>query len=194
MLLGEPRARARTRGRDARRPPEKDIICETAQAVVRVPDFNALRDIFRLGRDPDARRFFFHLEALPASRVAGLIRHHRKQQERNGLSCWPAYRKADGAFVFELRHSEFAGGIGFTAAVMPAYRGTPLVKEICRAVLGYGFSRGGFERIVALVEPDNLAAQKFLTKLGFRHLQDVPAPNEVTLKLYEVRRDSLQRD
>jgi uncharacterized protein YjbI with pentapeptide repeats/RimJ/RimL family protein N-acetyltransferase len=176
-------------------PPEKGLICETAQAVVRVPDFTALRDICRLGRDHDARRFFFHLKALPASRVAGLIRHHRKQQEQNGLSCWPAYRKTDGAFVglFELCPSEFAGGIGFTVAVMPAFRGNPLVKEICRAVLGYGFSRGGFDRIVALVEPDNLVAQKFVTKLGFRHLHDVSAPNEVTLNLYEVRRNSLNR-
>jgi uncharacterized protein YjbI with pentapeptide repeats/RimJ/RimL family protein N-acetyltransferase len=176
-------------------PPAKDRICETTQAVVRVPDFTALRDICRLGRDLDARRFFFHLEALPASRVAGLIRYYRKQQEQIGLSCWPAYRKTDGAFVglFELRPSELAGGTGFTVAVMPAFRGNPLVKEICRAVLGYGFSRGGFDRIVALVEPDNLVAQGFVTKLGFRRLHDVSAPNEVTLHLYEVRRNSLKR-
>lgn len=176
-------------------PPPKDLICESAQAVVRVPDLTALRDICRLGRDPDARRFFFHLEALPASRVAGLIRYHRMQQEQFGLSCWPAYRKTDGAFVglFELHPSEFAGGIGFAVAVMPAFRGNPLVKEICRAVLGYGFSRGGFDRIVALVEPDNLVAQQFATKLGFRRLDDVSAPNDVTLNLYEVRRNSLKR-
>jgi uncharacterized protein YjbI with pentapeptide repeats/RimJ/RimL family protein N-acetyltransferase len=176
-------------------PPEKEFVCETPQAVVRLPDFSALRDICRLGRDYDARRFFFHLESLPAGRAAGLIRYHKQQQERNGLSRWPAYRKTDGAFVglFELYPYELAGGVGFTVAVMPAFRGDPLVKEISRAVLGYGFSRGGFERIVALVEPANLAAQKFLTKLGFRHLRDVPAPNELTLNLYEVRRNSLHR-
>lgn len=174
-------------------PPERGLIFETARAVVRAPDFAALRDVCRLGRDPDARRFFFHLETLPASRAAALIRRHRMQQERNGLSCWPAYRKTDGAFVglFELRPSELAGGIGFTVAVMPAFRGDPLVKEICRAVLGYGFSRGGFDRIVALVEPDNLVAQKFVTKLGFRRLRDVSAASGVTLNLYEVRRDTL---
>lgn len=177
-------------------PPERDFVCETARAVVRFPNFDALRDICRLGRDADARRFFFHLEALPASRVAGLLRHQRKQQERDGLSCWPAYRKTDGAFVglFELRPSELAGGVGFRVAVTPAFRGHPLVKEISLAVLGYGFSRGGFDRIVALVEPDNLAAQKFVTKLGFRRLRDVSAPNELTLNLYEVHRNSLNTD
>lgn len=174
-------------------PPERGLICESAHAVVRAPQLAALRDICRLGRDADARRYFFHLDALPADRAAGLIRHHRQRQEQNGLSCWPAYRKTDGAFVglFELCPSELAGGVAFRSAVMPAFRGDPLVKETCRAVLGYGFSRGGFERIVALVEPDNLAAQKLVTKLGFQRLHDVSAPNEVTLNLYEVRRNSL---
>ena len=173
--------------------PPEGLVCETAHAVVRAPDMGSLRDVCRLGRDPGARRFFFRLNGLPADRAAALIRYHRKAQEETGLSCWPAYRKADDAFVglFALHQSELVGGIGFTAAVMPEFRGDGLVKEISRAVLGYGFSRGGFDRIVALVDPENLAAQRFAEKLGFRRLDDVIAPNGVTFNLYQVRRSAL---
>jgi RimJ/RimL family protein N-acetyltransferase len=52
------------------------------------------------------------------------------------------------------------------------YWGQGIATEAARAVIDLGFRRLGFERLIALVEPDNLASRRVCDKLGFRTVRE----------------------
>lgn len=53
--------------------------------------------------------------------------------------------------------------------LLPAYWGQGLATEACRAVLDYGRTRLGIGRIMALVDPENVASVRILEKLGLKN-------------------------
>ena len=181
--------------RASRMPMNPAIVLETNGARLRAPTMTRLSDLRRLSEDPESRRYMFSNQKLSDNQLKALIHHHRLRQKRTGLSCWPAYRKSDRAFIglFELQESELVAGVEINVAVVPNFRGDPLVKEVYQAVLGMGLSRLGLKRIVGLVAQDNLAAQKFAERMGFRYLHDVLVRNIVALRLYEIGKDDLRR-
>lgn len=169
------------------------VILELPDAVLRTPDGFRLRDLRAITRDPEARRFAYWGMELPDARLKAMVHHYRLRQKRKGFSAWPAFRKSDRAFigVFELAESEVAGGVEINVAVMPGFRGDPLVKELYRAVLSLGFSRLGLERILGVVDAGNAAALRFVDKIGFRYLHDVFVQKSFPFRLYEIRREDL---
>jgi aminoglycoside 6'-N-acetyltransferase len=76
----------------------------------------------------------------------------------------------EGALVGDIGLRTFddarQGEIGFTLS--PAARGRGLAFEACRLVLGLAFSELRFHRVIAAIDPANLAAASLLARLGFR--------------------------
>jgi len=76
----------------------------------------------------------------------------------------------EGALVGDIGLRTFdearQGEIGFTLA--PAARGRGLAFEACRLVLGLAFAELRFHRVIAAIDPANVAAASLLARLGFR--------------------------
>ncbi|HEV2764911.1 MAG TPA: GNAT family protein, partial [Pyrinomonadaceae bacterium] len=164
------------------------VVVETPHVRLFRFSLRHFRDLRRLADDPEARRRFFWNQQLTDARLKAVIQHYRLRGEQAGVTCWPAYRKSDRAFigVCGFAPNEEAGGVEINVAVMPEFRGDPLVREMYLAVLRHGFTRLGLPRVYGMVEPDNTAALRFISKVGFRHLKDVTVGGLIPYQLHEI--------
>jgi ribosomal-protein-alanine N-acetyltransferase len=71
--------------------------------------------------------------------------------------------------------------------------GYTLSSEAARASLRYGFEEIGLERIVAVVQPGNLASQRVVGKIGLSFVKDARYYNS-DVKYYTITRNEYERD
>ena len=101
--------------------------------------------------------------------------------------------------VLERATNDFAGFCGVqhldnTSEIEVGYRfakrfwGMGLATEAARASLEYAFERLGFDRIVAVVHPENLASQRVVNKLGLRYIKDAHFYN-TDVRYYAITRE-----
>jgi uncharacterized protein YjbI with pentapeptide repeats/RimJ/RimL family protein N-acetyltransferase len=171
-----------------------DVAIETGNLALRTFSLRHFRNLRRLADDPAANRYLFGGQPLSDQRLKAFVHYYRLRQQQTGLTSWPAYRRADGAFIgiCGLARSEAAGGVEITIAVLPEFRGDPLVKELCRAVLHYGFARLGLPVLYGVIEAGNAAAEAFATKIGFRLLHALPADEHGNCTLYAITVEDAQ--
>ena len=134
-------------------------ILETARCVVRefVPeDLEAIRALY----DEEAERF---LEA-PSEDT---------EKERKILEAYidRVYRLCGYGHwaVISRQTGELIGRIGFSFP-RKDMRGKGIAREVCAALIEYGFSQLGFERIGADAALSNTASAKILRSFGFREV------------------------
>jgi ribosomal-protein-alanine N-acetyltransferase len=68
--------------------------------------------------------------------------------------------------------------------------GRGYATEAARAIRDYGFERLGFDRLVSLIQPGNLASQRVALKIGMRHERDVRV-GEIDAMVFAVERPSM---
>ncbi len=172
---------------------QPSTVIETPDVVLKVFALRHFHDLRRLTDDPDARRYLFWNQHLTEQRLKAMIHYYRRQHQRSGISLWMAYRKADGAFigVCGLGQNDVVSGVEINVAVMPEFRGNPLVYQLYRAVLDYGFSRIGLDSIFGLIEPANSAAEKFARRVGFRFERMLLVRGMIPYNLYEITEEAL---
>ena len=117
-------------------------------------------------------------------RVEELIEHQR----RHGFGKWTVVERATGETIGYCGIELYEGGpdveVGFSFARSAWGRG--YATEAARAWLEHGFARLGFERVLALVDPANVASIRVLDKLGLAPVGRTNVRNHEWL-LYEAR-------
>lgn len=69
--------------------------------------------------------------------------------------------------------------------ILPEFRGKGYALEATKAIYDYGYQELNLEKIVAIVNPDNLPSIKLLTKLGLKFEKMVRLPEgDKDIKLY----------
>ena len=117
-----------------------------------------------------------------------IARAEHEQRER-GHGMWIVTERATGAFVGEVGLTEqvFAGTrdveVGYQ--LRPEFWGRGYATEAATAALAFGRDIVGLERIVALIDPRNVASQRVAAKLGMRWERDVPI-GQRTLGVYAI--------
>ncbi len=76
----------------------------------------------------------------------------------------------------ELKPTKLSGGHEIVYLFAHDRWGYGLGTEVAGAVLGYGFGTLGLPRVHATVAAPNAASLTLLTRLGFRHVRDLPEP------------------
>ena len=114
--------------------------------------------------------------------------------QRFGFGMWVVVLKATvqpiGACGLVKRDGLDDVDIGF--AFLPAYRGRGFAQESAAAVLEYGRSSLGLERVVAIVSMANERSIRLLEKLGLRYERMIRMPGEEEeIALYAVPARSL---
>ena len=126
-----------------------------------------------LNADPEVTRFlagrpYVHEES--AAQIARFTRHW----DEHGFGLWAVEANESGemiGFIGFLRHddwfaSPFDAEIGWRLARHAWGRG--MATEGARAALEHGFTLLGFERVISITRPDNLASRRVMEKLGLR--------------------------
>jgi RimJ/RimL family protein N-acetyltransferase len=70
-----------------------------------------------------------------------------------------------------------------------AWRGRGLATEAGAAAVEFGFTTGGFDRIVSIYEPENVASGRVMEHLGFTHALSTTGQRGEDIAVLELRRE-----
>jgi ribosomal-protein-alanine N-acetyltransferase len=141
---------------------------DTARLRLRARTLSDLEANLAMDLDPRVHRYIF-VHGAPDEAT------HRAELTRRIRSACP---ERGGLWVVEWRHEAgFLGWCGLlplerTGLIEIGYRYVPdvwgrgVASEAARAVLDHGFRTLGFDPIVAVAHPDNLASCRVLEKIG----------------------------
>jgi RimJ/RimL family protein N-acetyltransferase len=147
------------------------IILETERLLLREFDEGDVAPFFLMGSDPAVIRYTgdpagglksieHALEVLRSRPIADYRTY--------GYGRWACVLKASGEVIgfAGLKYLADVQEVDIGYRLLPAYWGQGLATEAGRAVLDYGRTRLGLERIIGLVDPENVASVRVLKKLG----------------------------
>jgi RimJ/RimL family protein N-acetyltransferase len=146
-------------------------ILETQRMLLREFDEGDVEPFYRMGSDPAVIRYtgdpgggFTSVEHA----LEVLHSHPIADYRKYGFGRWACVLKASGAVIgfAGLKYLPDQQEVDLGYRLLPAYWGQGLATEACRAVLDYGRTRLGIGRIIALVDPENVASVRILQKLG----------------------------
>lgn len=148
-----------------------------------------------LNADADVMRYIgdgkLQSRAQTEVRLNAFIEHW----EQHGFGLWVTLEKAS---------NEFAGFCGLkyldnTSEIEVGYRlakrfwGMGLATEGAAASLVFGFKDLGLDRIVAVVQPENIASRRVIEKIGLRYVKDARF-YDTDVKYYAITREQYGPD
>ena len=168
---------------------------ETERLHMRPFAFEDLDDFALLCADPEVMRFIGNGE--PQSRERAEIRFNALIKHWNDQGFGP--------FAVTTKPScEFAGFCGLqflddTREIEVGYRlrkrfwGMGLATEAARASLRFGFEELALDRIVAVVQPENVASCRVIEKIGLRYVRDARF-YDTDVNYYAISREEYSPD
>jgi ribosomal-protein-alanine N-acetyltransferase len=187
------------------------VVLETDRLILRHFTADDLDDLAAIYADPDVMRyigegatktreetaammefaFIDNRHAWSLATLARLPQLSRAIERDAHFSLWATVYKPDNKLIGRcgLLSWDLDGRkeveVGYVLA--KAYWGRGLATEAARASRDYGFDTLGFDRLISVIRPDNLASQRVADKNGMRYEKDVDAKG-VVARVYSIHR------
>lgn len=142
---------------------------ETSRLILRMFTPDDLDGLYSLFSDPDVVRYVGTGETASRAETESALQSIMKHWERHGFGRWA---------ILDKRAQKFMGYGGLRMLIdtpevvyhfAKAYWGMGFATEMARASLRYGFEDKGFERILAVAKPENLASIRVMEKIGMTY-------------------------
>jgi [ribosomal protein S5]-alanine N-acetyltransferase len=187
------------------------IVIETDRLILRHFEWTDLDALAGIMGDPDVMRFVGNGATKTRGQTERLMRFwitdNQRTWDEHTLQRLPQLRRAiqrDAQFslwaTVEKRTNRLIGRCGLLAWDLKGRKevevGYMIAKshwcqgyatEAGRAIRDYGFERLGFDRLISLIQPGNVASQRVAIKNGMRHERDVMIGN-VPAMLFAIAR------
>jgi ribosomal-protein-alanine N-acetyltransferase len=120
-----------------------------------------------VGEDPEMT---WETKPWSLERTEDRLRLRLKHYQEHGFGVWAVVEKVTGELIGQaglqfLENTDLVELVAFTAKRRWS---DGVALEACTAALGYGFRELRLTRIIAVIRPGNVAAQKLASNLGFR--------------------------
>jgi RimJ/RimL family protein N-acetyltransferase len=158
----------------------------TKRTILRRFQISDLDNICELESDPEIMRFT--PMAVGLSREQSLERLQKTvslNAEREPLGIWAA-ETHDGDFIgwFMLIKTKYEYPELGCMIVRRQWR-KGYAEEICQRLIEFGFELE-YPKVVAVTNPQNVASEKMLAKLGFKLVKKVPYEDKVHNKTFDL--------
>ena len=173
--------------------PEHTI--ETERVYLRPFTFDDLDAFAVICSDQDVMRYIG--AGRPLSREETQVRLNAiiEHRDKNGFGVWAAVDRSKSTLMgycgLQFLDNTPEVEVGYRLA--KRFWGMGLASETAKASLRYGFEELSLGRIVAVVQPANIASQRVLEKVGLRYVKDARFYNS-EVKYYALTREDYQRD
>lgn len=164
------------------------LVLQTPRLALRHLDDGDADFILELLHDPGWLRFIGNKSVHDHEGALNYIAKAQRMYREKGFGLWVVERRADAARLglcgLIKRDTLHDVDLGF--GLLSRYHGQGYGGEAGAAVLDYGRTVVGLQRIVAITSPDNVASCSLLEKLGFafeRVMELVPGDD---VKLYSA--------
>jgi RimJ/RimL family protein N-acetyltransferase len=166
---------------------------ETERLWLRIFRPDDLDDLARLFNDADVLRYVG--DGKPTTReeadrtLQSIIRHW----QTHGFGRWAAFDKRSEKFVGFGGLRSLFGTPEVVYHLAKANWEKGLATELGRAALRFGFEDRGFDRIVAIAKPENVASIHVMNKLGMRFEKNATY-YDIDVIQYEIHREDFKSD
>ena len=168
---------------------------ETDRLLLRPFAPDDLDDFALLCADPEVMRFIG--DGKPQSRERAEIRFNAliKHWNDHGFAPFAVTTKTGSEFAgfCGLQHLDNTPEIEVGYRLAKRFWGMGLATEAARASLRFGFEELALDRIVAVVQPENIASCRVIEKIGLRYVRDARF-YETNVRYYAISREEYRPD
>ena len=165
-------------------------VIETPRLILRhltLEDTEALAAIYA---DPVVMKFVAGIRSLAETKqtIEKIIKRYEKHGHRFGL--WATIYKPNNQFIGRCGVKPLddkCSELEMAYLLAKEYWGIGLATEAAIAMRNYGFEKLGCDRLIALIDHDNMASQKVASKTGLTYEQDVLMDGE-NVRVYAIYR------
>ena len=165
-----------------------NVIAETARLVLREFEPDDAEPLHPVFCDPEGTRFTLRLHTR-VSETLGFIEAIRVGYQKRGFAPWAVVRKGDNTLLgycgCGLVNVNGARECEIGYRIIRAFWGQGFATEAVLACMDYVSSKNLFPRLVALIQPGNLASVRVAEKSGMKYLGDTVYEG-VAMKLYGI--------
>ena len=144
-------------------------VLETERTVLRTwaPDEDAAAAV-RIYGDADVMHYI-PAGVMDVEQIARLLQRFNEEFERESFGLWAVVEKATGTIVGEcgLHRIPETGEVEIGWLFERAAWGRGFATEAARAILDYGFTKAGLQRIICLIDRENPRSVAVANRLGF---------------------------
>ena len=162
-------------------------IIETPRLILRhitLEDTEALAAIYA---DPIVMKFFRSVRSPEVTRQK--IKKMIESYQQYGFGTWATIYRPDNQFIGRcglIPHIiDASSEIEIAYLLAKEYWGRGLATEAARAIRDYGFEKIGCDRLISLIDHENIASQKVALKTGLTYEKDKEMEGE-NLRVYAV--------
>jgi RimJ/RimL family protein N-acetyltransferase len=149
------------------------IICETQRLILREFTENDAEAFMRLTSDPLITRYTGDRGSVTVDEARrDLCTRPIADYRRYGFGRWAVVLKSGGEPIgfAGLKYLDDLKAVDIGYRLLPSYWGMGLATESSLPAIAYGFDTLGLDRIIGLVDPENVASAKVLQKLGLTYV------------------------
>ena len=166
---------------------------ETDRLLLRMIRADDLDHLASLLSDPDVVRYVGDGQPTGREEAARALESIIKHWETHGFGRWAVVDRSSGEFIGFGGLRSLFGTPEVVYHFAKAYWGKGYATEMARAVLRFGFEERGFDRIVAITKPQNVASIRVMDKLGLR-FEKHTRYYDIDVVQYEINRKEFTSD
>jgi RimJ/RimL family protein N-acetyltransferase len=162
---------------------------ETERLLIRTWMPGDAAKVEKMFADPDVMRYIGTGGPWPADRTRELVGVMIERYERSGIGVWPVVLKEQSAIIGEcgLQPLPASSDVELAYLFDKPYWGAGYAYEAASAVLEWGFTHAGLQRIVAVIAPENVRSIALINRLGMRFEKVVRAYKHDLLRYAKAR-------
>ncbi len=166
------------------------IVTQTERLLVRRFTPEDAADNYRIYTDPENMRFLGRQPDSVEFERYHIRRHIANYYDQHGFGLWALVLKEEGRLTgrcgFIFQPVEGAQEVEVSYLIDRPYWGRGLATEAAREALRLGFGRYGFPRVVALINPENVASVRVARKVGMAYERDVDFRDYGQVAMYSL--------
>ncbi|MFH7027479.1 MAG: GNAT family N-acetyltransferase [Heteroscytonema crispum UTEX LB 1556] len=166
------------------------IVLETPRLILRHLTWDDLDDMAAIFSDPIVMKFYPNIYTYEQTKQ--WMQRIINGWEQRGWGLWATIHKADNKFIGrcglipQLVDGQQEVEVGYMLA--KEYWGQGLATQAAIASRNYGFEQLGFNRLISLIDPGNIASQKVAMKNGMKYEKDAQMWGK-TVRFYTISKE-----
>lgn len=168
------------------------IVAETPRLILRQLTLDDVGDLAKLYADPVVRKFY--VSTLTCEETRQRVERIIIGYKQRGWGLWATIHKADNKFIGrcglipQLVDEQPEVEIAYMLA--KEYWGQGLATEAACASRDYGFKKVGRDRLISLIDPENVASQKVAIKVGLIYEKETTMWGK-TVRVYAIQKQKV---
>jgi RimJ/RimL family protein N-acetyltransferase len=166
-------------------------VIETKRIILRQFTPEDAADNYRIYTDPENMKFMGRQPDSVEFEREHIRKHIANYYEKYEFGLWAVVLKENNRLIgrcgFLYQQIEDARELEITYLIDKHFQGRGLATEAARETVRLGFEKYNFSRIVAVINPENLASIRIAEKIGMEYERDVNFKDFGRVAMYVLR-------